>query len=145
VIEGDPFQLECAAWGLPAVTVTWSRGDTPIVADGERVILKNSSLLENATLRVEKTEYDDEAIYTCVAVNEYGNNSASIQIRVKDKLAALWPFLGICAEVVILCAIIFIYEKRRNSKNLDDDDTRPDETEHMNADTKASDDVRQRK
>jgi len=33
-----------------------------------------------------------------------------------DKLAALWPFLGICAEVVILCTIIFIYEKRRNKR-----------------------------
>ena len=33
-----------------------------------------------------------------------------------DKLAALWPFLGICAEVVILCTIIFIYERRRAKK-----------------------------
>ena len=33
---------------------------------------------------------------------------------ISDKLAALWPFLGIVAEVVILCTIIFIYEKKRN-------------------------------
>lgn len=38
-----------------------------------------------------------------------------------DKLAALWPFLGICAEVAILCLIIFIYEKKR-SKDEDEDD-----------------------
>jgi hypothetical protein len=146
VIEGDPFQLECVAWGLPAVTVTWSQGETPIEADGVRVVLKNSTYAENATLRVEKAEFTDEAIYTCFVINEYGNMSTSIQIRVKDKLAALWPFLGICAEVIILCAIIFIYEKRRNNKNLDDDEPHAEETEHMNADGKAgNDDVRQRK
>lgn len=41
-------------------------------------------------------------------------------LRVKDKLAALWPFLGICAEVFVLCTIILIYEKRRNKTDLDE-------------------------
>ena len=41
-------------------------------------------------------------------------------VRIKGKLAALWPFLGICAEVFILCAIILIYEKRRNKTDLDE-------------------------
>lgn len=39
------------------------------------------------------------------------------------KLAALWPFLGICAEVLILCAIILVYEKRRNKEGADESDT----------------------
>ena len=44
---------------------------------------------------------------------------------VADKLAALWPFLGIVAEVIILCAIILCYEKSR-SKKLSDEDDAPD-------------------
>lgn len=40
-----------------------------------------------------------------------------------DKMAALWPFLGICAEVVILCLIIFIYEKKRNKAEFEESDT----------------------
>lgn len=44
-------------------------------------------------------------------------------IRIKDKYAALWPFLGICAEVIILCAIIIIYEKKRNKTELEESDT----------------------
>lgn len=39
------------------------------------------------------------------------------------KLAALWPFLGICAEVIILCGIILVYEKRRNKAEMDESDT----------------------
>lgn len=67
----------------------------------------------------------DRGHYTCV-----GKNSLMVEptksegfIRVKDKLAALWPFLGICAEVFVLCAIILIYEKRRNKTDLDESDT----------------------
>ena len=38
-----------------------------------------------------------------------------------DKLAALWPFLAIVAEVVILCIIIFIYEKRHTKAQEEDE------------------------
>lgn len=44
-------------------------------------------------------------------------------VYISDKLAALWPFLGICAEVVVLCAIILIYEKKRNKTELEESDT----------------------
>jgi len=37
-----------------------------------------------------------------------------------DKLAPLWPFIGICVEIVVLVVIIIIYEKRK--PKLDDTD-----------------------
>jgi len=46
-----------------------------------------------------------------------------------DKLAALWPFLGICVEVAILCVIIFIYEKRR-AKQMEEEERR-EEADHL--------------
>jgi len=37
---------------------------------------------------------------------------------ISDKFAALWPFIGIFAEVLILCAIIFLFE-RKQAKQLE--------------------------
>lgn len=50
-------------------------------------------------------------------------NVFRFHFNLTGKLAALWPFIGICAEVFVLCAIILIYEKRRNKTELEESDT----------------------
>ena len=82
VIEGDPFQAECYAWGYPQVTVTWHRGNVVVEAESSRVVLKNGSA-ENSTLRIEDVCYDDSADYTCVATNALGSVNATISLHVK--------------------------------------------------------------
>ena len=47
-------------------------------------------------------------------------------VAMSDKFAALWPFLGICAEVFVLCAIIFLYERKhakRPEKEVEKEET----------------------
>jgi len=161
VIEGDPLSLECKAWGIPEPVVTWYRNGTEIVAQGSggKITLKKNTEsggsatikfppLENTTLRIEKMEYEEGGNYTCVATSEIGVANATVLVQIKDKYAALWPFLGICVEVAVLCTIILIYEKRR-AKRIEEEE-REEEAAHLNAnnDTKAplpGDDVRQRK
>uniref|UniRef100_A0A672KLV5 Immunoglobulin I-set domain-containing protein n=1 Tax=Sinocyclocheilus grahami TaxID=75366 RepID=A0A672KLV5_SINGR len=62
----------------------------------------------------------DMGMYQCQGTNEIGSASDKIQLRVRSQLAALWPFLGIVAEVIILITIIFIYEKRRKPDEIND-------------------------
>lgn len=83
--------------------------------------------MEDAKLTIEKISLSDRGYYTCTGYNDAMEESDRAKseafVRIKDKLAALWPFLGICAEVFVLCAIILIYEKRRNKTDLDESDT----------------------
>lgn len=148
VIEGDPFQSECTAWGYPPVTVEWTRitkdGSEHLLEANDDVMLKSGSC-ENSTLRIKSVKNEDAGIYTCRVHNSAGTANATIVVNVKDKLAALWPFLGICAEVAVLCVIIFFYERRR-AKRLEKE-AASEETDRMNVnnETKMSEEVRHRK
>lgn len=113
--------------GKPYPAVTWlfkndtENGTDVAAALGPRVSLQASTQgVEGAELVLKDAERSDAGDYTCVPE---GGLSATTTLRVKDQYAALWPFLGICAEVFVLCAIILVYEKRRTKPELDDSDT----------------------
>lgn len=84
----------------------------PIINGSGRYIIKSSG--NKTELRILKLNIEeDTGDYHCNATNSYGFGGATVNLRVRSRLAALWPFLGIVAEVLVLVTIIFIYEKRR--------------------------------
>lgn len=55
-------------------------------------------------------------------------------VRVKDKMAPLWPAIGIVAQIVVLVFVIVISERRRKQDEVDESDTdeAPEKKEEAN-------------
>ncbi|XP_044263501.1 basigin [Tribolium madens] len=135
VVEGEKLTIKCEIRG--DLTLNWlykntTSGDnyTTIPDEKGRVKLKDYYDEErkvNVTgglLIIEEVDMGDRGEYICIGKSADGQQyNMTSTVRIKDKYAALWPFLGICAEVFVLCAIIFIYEKKRNKTELEESDT----------------------
>lgn len=122
VTEGGAAELVCnVLYGLDdndmaaPLTFMWKKNGTEVVSDGDRYEVVTT--VNETRLLIQGVTQLDKGTFACVLSNQYGEHSEEIILRVKDMLAALWPFLGIVAEVVVLCAIILIYEKKCSKKS----------------------------
>ncbi|CAG7828854.1 unnamed protein product [Allacma fusca] len=112
VVAGNTLSIYCNITGANEsdITVRWFK-------DGED--LKQSKL----SFDYPEAEAKHRGLYNCSAVYSGKLYDYQFYVRVKDKLMPLWPFLGICLEVAVLCIIIVVYEKRRNKTELEESDT----------------------
>lgn len=121
------------------------------------VVLSNEA--KASTLMIDNVNTTDRKTYTCRVLKQGEMESDDIAseactksvpcfethtlLRVKDPLAAVWPFIGIVIEVVLLCIIIFFCERRRDSKEAEEMDE--DEGYNGNNATTSNSNIRQRK
>lgn len=131
---------------IPSVTFTWyyrkegEEGKGVNLSGNKDYAIENTEI--NSTLTFLNLTYESRGLFTCEGSNDIGSSSAEIMIRVKDRLAALWPFLGIVLEVIILIIVIFIYEKRSKKAVEQNNVVRKDEAVPLKGDE--SDDIRLR-
>lgn len=146
VIEGDSFSLLCKIKNYnndSTIGIHWElqkEGESkgiPISDQTFRHIHINTTNYEpflsmvkghvidtsspSSRLSIDSVSYNDRANYVCVVNNRVTTARVKILVRVKDRLAALWPFLGIVGEVIVLVTVIVIYEKRRVKLDFDNE------------------------
>eukprot|EP00096_Caligus_rogercresseyi_P012086 TRINITY_DN4967_c0_g1_i1.p1 TRINITY_DN4967_c0_g1~~TRINITY_DN4967_c0_g1_i1.p1 ORF type:complete len:359 (-),score=151.83 TRINITY_DN4967_c0_g1_i1:714-1718(-) len=131
VMEGEDLKLHCQVGDPqpPGFSLSWFYKlnlEDPLIpiplevnaSTSEEPHLKVLSKdgVPNAVLKIEDAVYEDRAFYYCRGETENELIHLGTLVRVKDKYAALWPFIGILAEVVVLCLIILICDRRAAKK-----------------------------
>lgn len=131
VVEGEKLEIVCQVVGNPKPELSWSFKNTTFEANSTDSLSDidindgPETDIPNSVLTISTISMSHRGEYTCYGKSPVTDKvvKATCMVRVIDKYAALWPFLGICAEVIVLCAIIFIYEKKRNKTELEESDT----------------------
>ncbi|XP_042218253.1 basigin-like isoform X1 [Homarus americanus] len=148
VLENDKLSLTCLVQGDPLPTVQWLKNGEPIeksINSSRLVLSENEYHVPNASLLIKPLMKNDDGDYICLITQFAIQHNTTTDVRVKDIYAALWPFLGIVAEVVLLCTIIFIYERRRIKPNFDESDSEQTNEQKSKVENSKEVDVRQRK
>ncbi|VDP49415.1 unnamed protein product [Soboliphyme baturini] len=111
-LQGDSLQINCDVYGYPLPNVTWKRNGEDWTNASDRVLFDSYNGVPNASLKISDLRFVDGAVYSCIATNSYGVENATYVVRVKERLSALWPLLGIMIEVVVLVTVILMCERR---------------------------------
>lgn len=128
--EGETVVLVCKSDSFPPI-IYWlwykkSESGDQVITNGTQskfFVVSSESRTELHIPGVDLKE--DPGTYVCNGTSLEGTSQAAITLRVRNRFAALWPFLGIVAEVLVLVTIIFIYEKRRKPDEVLDGEPVP--------------------
>lgn len=114
--EGEVVEIKCEVHAYPVPAISWTKNGEPLSAQANKTEFANGDDgLENDILKLSDIKFEDRANYGCLAD---GNNKTlkEVLVRVKDRYGAVYPCIGILAEVLVLAVIIFIYERRRKAR-----------------------------
>ena len=118
---GGNAKLKCQTlFGSGELKWSWRKDDNYTLSNDDSYQIDSSA--NETTLTIKNVDEKHKGEYECILDNGLGTHSEKINLRVKSALAALWPFLGIVAEVIILCIIILSYETRCGKKKSANED-----------------------
>lgn len=151
IIEGNKLELNCTVAGWPLPNVSWRREDNLLDLTDMQNLTSLTNVSQSLILNVDKINISDRGNFVCNATNSFLGSgyerNDTILVRVKDRLAPLWPFLGILAEIIVLAIIIGVYEFRRSKQRRLEDQKEANENAVLTSSKPIHDssDVRQRK
>ncbi|NWT15620.1 HMCN1 protein, partial [Vireo altiloquus] len=79
VQAGQRAELPCSAQGVPAPSISWFRGRSAVPTDGGQFLQS-----PDGTLGISSVQLTDAGIYTCVATNDAGSDTAEVTVQVQE-------------------------------------------------------------
>ncbi|XP_059334168.1 hemicentin-1 [Ammospiza nelsoni] len=79
VQAGQRVELPCSAQGVPAPSVSWLRGTSAVPTDGGKFLQS-----PDGALAISSVQLPDAGIYTCVATNSAGSDTAEVTVQVQE-------------------------------------------------------------
>lgn len=118
VKAGDREKLTCPSYHDLAVVIHWMKDEEKNIASADKRYTLAG--LRKNILIIDKVDYSDRAVFKCIVTHNNQTKTHEFTLRVRDPLGALWPFLGILIEAVILLVTIIAYEKCNKEKKNGD-------------------------
>ncbi|XP_039090102.1 embigin isoform X2 [Hyaena hyaena] len=122
----DTTVLICKCQHCSPLNWTWysSNGSVQVPIDVQMTdkYVINGTNANETRLKIMQLTEDNQGSYWCHAVFQLGESEERVELVVLSYLVPLKPFLGIVVEVVILVAIILLYETytQKKKKHIDD-------------------------
>ena len=88
VPDGDTVLLSCVATGDLPLSISWNRKGSVLMNDSQRITITEREIEEGGTtfiraiLRICSTGANDAGVYSCIAENEAGNDTATFELNV---------------------------------------------------------------
>ncbi|XP_066048296.1 hemicentin-1 [Chamaea fasciata] len=79
VQAGQRVELPCSAQGIPAPSISWFRGTSAVPTDGGKFLQS-----PDGALGISSIQLPDAGIYTCVATNGAGSDTAEVAVQVQE-------------------------------------------------------------
>lgn len=113
-VESETLNITCVVDGTDPY-VTWRIGNLSYVEKTDRVSIERKK--KYGRLLINDVQTNDTNDYWCVVENQATRllgigKEVSTHVHIWQKYVILWPYIGVCFEVAILCAAIWFYEKR---------------------------------
>ncbi|XP_065174493.1 uncharacterized protein LOC135804533 [Sycon ciliatum] len=134
--KGSAKTAMCVATGVPAPTITWLFENRALdLTSTSRIFVTVFNPVNGNPFRVRSvltltdTQYDDRGNYRCVVQSVrpdglvIGNTDSTALFRVRDPIGAVWPFLGLCGQFLVLIVILYADRYRRivRKRRVDDE------------------------
>lgn len=123
---GDSVVLICKCQDCLPLNWTWYSGNgsvqVPIGLPVNDKYVISGKHANETKLKITQLSEDDQGTYWCHAIFELGESEGHVELVVLSYLVPLKAFCAIAAEVVLLVAIILLFEKYTQKKKKPSDD-----------------------